>query len=96
MESDNFICVREKAGDKTALTIVDMSAGNQIQRRPIAAEKAIMNPVSKVIALQGGQNLQIFNIEMKSKMKSFKLPDGVNLVQVAASAPPLLVLGAPR
>ena len=48
MESDKYICVRENAGGKTALTIVDMTAGNQVQRRPrITADAASQNPVSK-------------------------------------------------
>ena len=42
-----------------------------------------MNPVSKVIALKAQMQgtaqdyLQIFNIEMKSKMKSFQMPEQV-------------------
>ena len=38
-------------------------------RRPITADSAIMNPVSKVIALKAGKTLQIFNMELKAKMK---------------------------
>ena len=80
MDSDKFVCVREKQGDANTLTTVDMSMGNHIERRPIAAEAAIMNPVSKIIALRGGQTLQIFNTEAKAKIKSYKLPAGVNIV----------------
>ena len=42
-----------------------------------------MNPVSKVIALKATvagaaqDHLQIFNIEMKSKMKSHQMPESV-------------------
>ena len=36
-----------------------------------------MNPVSKVIALKANNYLQIFNMEMKSKMKSHQLTDPV-------------------
>jgi clathrin heavy chain len=42
-----------------------------------------MNPVSKVIALKANvagtiqDHLQIFNIEMKSKMKSHQMPEAV-------------------
>ena len=76
LESDSFVLVREKQPDgKSALTIVDMTQGNQVQRRPIAAEAAIMNPTSQVIALRGGQNLQIFDIQAKQKLKSHKLGD---------------------
>lgn len=53
MESDKFICVREKVGDTSQVVIIDMADPNNPIRRPITAESAIMNPASKVIALKG-------------------------------------------
>lgn len=35
------------------VTIVDLTAGNSVTKQRISAEAAIMNPVSKVIALRG-------------------------------------------
>ncbi len=53
MESDKFICVREKVNDTAFVIIIDMAdTGNPI-KRPITADSAIMNPTSKVIALKG-------------------------------------------
>ncbi len=53
MESDKFICVREKVGETAQVVIIDLAdSGNPI-RRPITADSAIMNPASKVIALKG-------------------------------------------
>ena len=53
MESDKYICIREKVGETCQVVIIDLGdAGNPI-RRPITAESAIMNPASKVIALRG-------------------------------------------
>uniref|UniRef100_A0A7N6FBB7 Clathrin heavy chain n=1 Tax=Anabas testudineus TaxID=64144 RepID=A0A7N6FBB7_ANATE len=69
MESDKFICIREKVGEQNQVVIVDMSDPTNPIRRPISADSAIMNPASKVIALKAAKTLQIFNIEMKSKMK---------------------------
>ena len=46
-------------------------------RRPISADSAIMNPASKVIALKAQKTLQIFNIEMKSKMKAHTMTEDV-------------------
>lgn len=77
MESDKFICVREKVGESAQIVIIDMSDANSPIRRPITADSAIMNPASKVIALKAQKTLQIFNIEMKSKMKSHSLPEEV-------------------
>ncbi|XP_023567489.1 clathrin heavy chain 2 isoform X3 [Octodon degus] len=77
MESDKFICVREKVGEQAQLVIIDMSDPMAPIRRPISAESAIMNPASKVIALKAGKTLQIFNIEMKSKMKAHTMAEEV-------------------
>lgn len=53
MESDKFICVREKVGDTAQVVIIDMNDSTNPIRRPISADSAIMNPASKVIALKG-------------------------------------------
>ncbi|GAB6030090.1 hypothetical protein CHUAL_005769 [Chamberlinius hualienensis] len=77
MESDKFICVREKVGDSAQVVIIDMSDSANPIRRPISADSAIMNPTSKVIALKASKTLQIFNIEMKSKMKAHTMTEDV-------------------
>lgn len=56
MESDKYICVREKVGEQAQVVIVDMADANNPTRRPISADSAIMNPASKVIALKGEKN----------------------------------------
>ncbi|KAK9810517.1 hypothetical protein WJX72_012055 [[Myrmecia] bisecta] len=82
MESDKFICIRE-TGAQNSVVIVDMASPMAPMKRPITADSALMNPVSKVIALKAtvqgaaGDNLQIFNLEMKSKMKSFQIAQPV-------------------
>lgn len=48
MESDKYICVCEKTEGSSNVVIIDMTQGNTVTRRPISAEAAIMNPVSKV------------------------------------------------
>lgn len=53
MESDKYICVREKVGDQAQVVIIDLADANNPIRRPISADSAIMNPASKVIALKG-------------------------------------------
>jgi clathrin heavy chain len=63
--------------------IVDTSNPSAPQRRPISADSAIMNPDSKVIALKAkvagvdGDNLQIFNLDTKTKLKSVQFAQGV-------------------
>ncbi|KAG0004877.1 hypothetical protein BGZ79_007776 [Entomortierella chlamydospora] len=77
LESDRFICVRESVGDQNAVVIVDLTDPTNVIRRPITADSAIMNPASKVIALKAARQLQIFNLEMKSKVKSHLMHDDV-------------------
>ena len=53
MESDKFICVREKVEDTAFVVIIDMADATHPIKRPITADSAIMNPTTKVIALKG-------------------------------------------
>ncbi|OCH91028.1 clathrin heavy chain [Obba rivulosa] len=70
LESDHFICVREKVGEQNQVVIVDLADANNVLRRPITADSAIMHPHQKILALKAGRTLQIFNIETKQKVKS--------------------------
>ncbi|VEL13569.1 unnamed protein product [Protopolystoma xenopodis] len=79
MESDKFICVREKTGETSHVVIIDLADPTNPTRRPIVADSIIMNPVSKVMALKAARTLQIFNIELKSKMKTFNMTEDVTL-----------------
>ena len=53
MESDKFICVREKVADTARVVIIDLADPANPIRHPITADSAIMNPASKVIAVKG-------------------------------------------
>ncbi|KAJ3382198.1 hypothetical protein HDU84_004560 [Entophlyctis sp. JEL0112] len=77
MESDKFICVREKVGDQSQVVIIDMNDPANLVRRPITADSAIMNPVAKVIALKAGRQLQILNLELKAKIKAHVMHEDV-------------------
>ena len=80
MESDKYICVCENAaGNMVVIDLAEHATGsaNAVQRRPIKAEAAIMNPVSKVIALRAAGQLQIFNMELRAKMKSHAMTDNI-------------------
>uniref|UniRef100_A0A7S1XLU7 Clathrin heavy chain n=1 Tax=Phaeomonas parva TaxID=124430 RepID=A0A7S1XLU7_9STRA len=73
MESDKFISVCGGGN----VTIIDLSNNNEVTRRPISAEAAIMNPVAKVIALRSQSQLQIFNLELRTKMKAHAMTEAV-------------------
>ena len=78
MESDKIITVCEKdAAGAASISIVDLTNPTAVDRKSIAAEAAIMNPVSKIIALRAGLTLQIFNLDLKVKMKSHTMTEPV-------------------
>ncbi|EKM49484.1 uncharacterized protein PHACADRAFT_264985 [Phanerochaete carnosa HHB-10118-sp] len=70
LESDHFICVREKVNEQNQVVIIDLADANNVLRRPITADSAVMHPHKKILALKAGRTLQIFNIETKQKVKS--------------------------
>ena len=53
MESDKWITVCETVNGVAQIAMIDLQNGNTCTRQKISAEAAIMNPVSKVIALRG-------------------------------------------
>jgi len=73
MSSEKWIvCV-----EPTQVTLIDTQDNFQITRRPIAAEAAVMNPESNILALRSGTTLQIFNLDVKAKMKSHTMTEPV-------------------
>jgi clathrin heavy chain len=70
LESDHFICVRENVNEQKQVVIIDLADANNVMRRPISADSAIMHPHQKILALKAARTLQIFNIETKQKVKS--------------------------
>lgn len=76
MESEKYICIREETGGKNEVAIIDVASAT-VDRKPIKADSAIMNPSSKIIALKAGRTLQIFNLELKQKVKSCNLTNDV-------------------
>jgi clathrin heavy chain len=75
LESDKFLTVCETAQQSVA--IVDLHQNFAISRQKMSAEAAVMNPVSKVVALRAGNVLQLFNLELRAKMKSHTAPQPV-------------------
>ncbi|MED6217944.1 hypothetical protein PIB30_022404 [Stylosanthes scabra] len=79
---EEYICVRETAPQKS-VAIIDMNMPKQPLRRPITADSALMNPNSRILALKAPvpgttqDHLQVFNIEMKAKMKSRQMTEQV-------------------
>ncbi|KAK6843019.1 clathrin heavy chain [Apiospora arundinis] len=80
LESDYFICIREKKNEaaQPEVVIVDLKQGNNVTRRPIKADSAIMHWTKQIIALRAqSRTLQIFDLEKKQKLKSATMNEDV-------------------
>lgn len=69
--------MREKVGEQNQVVIIDLNDPENVMRRPITADSAIMNPDSKVIALKASKQVQVFDLEKKAKLKSFLMSEDV-------------------
>ena len=80
LESDSYICIREKKNEAAAaeIVIVDLKNGNNVVRRPIKADSAIMHWSRQVIALRAqSRTVQIFDLDKKAKLKSATMNEDV-------------------
>lgn len=80
LESDSFICIRDKKDEAASpeVLIVDLKNSNNVIRRPIKADSAIMHWTRQVIALRAqSRTLQIFDLEQKQKLKSTTMTEDV-------------------
>lgn len=80
LESDSFICIREKKNEaaQPEVIIIDLKNGNNVTKRPIKADSAIMHWTKQIIALRAqSRTLQIFDLEQKQKLKSATMNEDV-------------------
>lgn len=73
LESDHYVCIRQKLDeeDKPQVIIIDLKNNNDVMRRPINADSAIMHWNKNIIALKAqGRTVQIFDLAAKAKLKS--------------------------
>ena len=75
MESDAFVSVCDGSSGQPQVFIVDLKNGNQVMKRPMSAEAAIMNPVSKILAERA--NYKYSTSSCRAKMKSHQMPETV-------------------
>lgn len=80
LESDSYVCIREKKNEaaQPEVVIVELKKGNNVTRRPIKADSAIMHWSRQIIALKAqSRTLQIFDLEQKKKLKSCTMDQDV-------------------
>jgi clathrin heavy chain len=72
--------VRQKVNeeDKPQVIIIDLKNNNEVIKRPINADSAIMHWSKNIIALKAqSRTIQIFDLQAKQKLKSTVMNDDV-------------------
>eukprot|EP01084_Bolivina_argentea_P255066 428920_1 len=72
IESDRCVVVREE----NKISIVNTSTRN-VTPLNVTVDSAIMNPSTNVLGLRSKNNLQIFNLDMRTRMKTTEAADAV-------------------
>lgn len=74
LESDRYVCIRETGANGNTVAIVDLKNNNEVTRKNMSADNAIMHPSEFVISLRAnGTTVQIFNLGTKQRLKSFTM-----------------------
>ena len=68
MCSEKWICIREKVGEQSQVVMIPTANPAMTVRKPITADAAIMNPKSNILALAAGNQVQVFNMDARSKL----------------------------
>lgn len=77
-ESDHFITVRESTSSSNSVAIIDLKNNNEITRKSMGGDSALMHKNSKIIAVRAnGTIVQVFNLITKEKLKSFQMNDPI-------------------
>ncbi|KAG2382938.1 hypothetical protein C9374_004905 [Naegleria lovaniensis] len=76
LESDKYVCVRDQISPQKSIQIVDVDS-QSVTSNKVNADSAIMHPTTKVLALRSGNTIQIFNLEMKAKMKEHTMTEAI-------------------
>lgn len=74
------MCIRQKLGenDKPQVIIINLKNNNEVIKRPITADSAIMHWFKDIIALKAqGRTIQIFDLSAKQKLKSAVMNEDV-------------------
>lgn len=72
LESDRFVCVRETSSAGNQVAIIDLANGNNVTRKAMSADSAIMCPSQEmVIALRAqGRTVQVVNLDTRQRLKN--------------------------
>ena len=76
LSCDKYLCVREVTDTHSNVVIVDLQQNNNVTRHKIKADTAVMHPSRNIIALRGANQLQVFDLNQRARLKSFVIPEG--------------------
>ncbi|KAF2003503.1 clathrin heavy chain [Amniculicola lignicola CBS 123094] len=74
LQSDSWVCVRQTPNDNSPAetVIVSLKNTNNVMRRPIRADSAIMHLTEPIIALKAqSRTVQLFNLETKERLQTY-------------------------
>ncbi|CCJ29399.1 unnamed protein product [Pneumocystis jirovecii] len=77
LQSEKGICVCESVDGRREVVIIDLANPSALIRRPISAEAAILHPSQHIIALRSEKQLQVFHLELKTKLKAHIMDEDV-------------------
>jgi clathrin heavy chain len=80
LESDHYVCIRQQSSDAASpeLVIIDLKNNNNVTKRSIKADNAILHWTRQIIALKAqSRTLQVFDLEKKAKLKSTTMNEDV-------------------
>lgn len=78
LESDHYVCVRETGASGNTVAIIDLHDNNNVTRKNMSADNAIMHLDQNVISLRAnGTTIQIFNLGTKQRLKSHTMEEPV-------------------
>ena len=79
-ESDKYVLCKEslQGGTQNTVSIIDLSNNNEIVKKNMGGDNAIMHPSEMIISIRAnGIIVQIFNLNTKEKLKSFQMDEPI-------------------
>ncbi|KAG0336026.1 hypothetical protein BG000_007014 [Podila horticola] len=92
--SDRYICIRESRDEKNTVAIVNTTNTSNILRRAVTADTIALHPEGKILALGAGRQVQLFNLETKTKIKSYEMCEDIKFWKWISSRTLALVTAA--
>lgn len=77
LESAKYVCAREQGDSGTQVAIIDLENNNEVVRKSMGADSAIMNPEDNILALRAGRTLQVVNLGTRQRLKNAQIDDDV-------------------